>query len=417
MSSGAVEIVLRQHAEGAAHLALQRAALVRGAHVTLRELGRHDERLDAYLDGLATADEQGARACDLLLADAGYGEVFAATVAAIQASDVVRLDRLFALSGAVPLVHSGVADAFGWVSADCLVGLVKDLLVSSDAQRRLVGIAACAQHLAYSPVLLNLARDADARVRARALRAVGELGRHELLSICAASVGSGDAECELWAMWSAVLLGMRDGSLHTLSERGLCEHPYEATAFLLALQAMSPAAAHGVLQRLAADPQRLRLLIDGSGVAGDPAYVPWLIGHMREPATARAAGESFSVLTGVDLVTAGLENDAPGDFEAGPNDDPEDPDVRMDPDEGLPWPHPVKVDHWWRTHASRFEKGTRYFMGAPVTREHCLDVLRNGRQRQRILAAQYLCLLNPGTPLFNTSAPAWRQHKLLAEMS
>jgi hypothetical protein len=37
-------------------------------------------------------------------------------------------------------------------------------------------------------------------------------------------------------------------------------------------------------------------------------------------------------------------------------------------------------------------------------------------QRQRILAAHYLCLLDPGTPLFNTSAPAWRQQRWLAKM-
>jgi hypothetical protein len=55
-------------------------------------------------------------------------------------------------------------------------------------------------------------------------------------------------------------------------------------------------------------------------------------------------------------------------------------------------------------------------MGAPVTREHCVHVLKTGYQRQRILAAHYLCLLEPGTPLFNTSAPAWRQQKLLARL-
>jgi hypothetical protein len=55
-------------------------------------------------------------------------------------------------------------------------------------------------------------------------------------------------------------------------------------------------------------------------------------------------------------------------------------------------------------------------MGQPVTKEHCIHVLKTGYQRQRILAAQYLCLLERGTPLFNTSAPAWRQQRLLAKM-
>ena len=56
-------------------------------------------------------------------------------------------------------------------------------------------------------------------------------------------------------------------------------------------------------------------------------------------------------------------------------------------------------------------------MGAPVTREHCIAVLKTGNQRQRILAAHYLSLLEPGTPLFNTGAPAWRQQRLLAGMN
>jgi uncharacterized protein (TIGR02270 family) len=88
----------------------------------------------------------------------------------------------------------------------------------------------------------------------------------------------------------------------------------------------------------------------------------------------------------------------------------------MNPDDGLPWPDPERIGCWWDANQARFQPGRRYFMGVPVTREHCIDVLRNGYQRQRILAAHYLCLLNPGTPLFNTSAPAWRQLRLLAEL-
>jgi uncharacterized protein (TIGR02270 family) len=88
----------------------------------------------------------------------------------------------------------------------------------------------------------------------------------------------------------------------------------------------------------------------------------------------------------------------------------------MDPDDGLPWPTTQRVQDWWDANGARFEPGTRYFVGAPVTHAHGLDVLKNAAQRQRILAAHHLCLLTPGTPLFNTSAPAWRQRTLLAQM-
>jgi uncharacterized protein (TIGR02270 family) len=111
-----------------------------------------------------------------------------------------------------------------------------------------------------------------------------------------------------------------------------------------------------------------------------------------------------------------LERMPPENFESGPIDDPDDPNVDMGPDDGLPWPDADRIKDWWAKNSSRFQLGTRYFMGQPVTREHCIEVLKNGYQRQRILAAHYLCLIDPGTPLFNTSAPAWRQQKLLASM-
>ncbi len=44
-------------------------------------------------------------------------------------------------------------------------------------------------------------------------------------------------------------------------------------------------------------------------------------------------------------------------------------------------------------------------------------VLREGCQRQRIAAALYLSLLQPGAPLFPTSAPAWRHKRWLAKVT
>jgi uncharacterized protein (TIGR02270 family) len=112
-----------------------------------------------------------------------------------------------------------------------------------------------------------------------------------------------------------------------------------------------------------------------------------------------------------------MESNPPQDFESGPNDDPNDPDVTMDPDDGLPWPDQAKLQHWWRANQQRFQAGARYFIGAPVTRAHCIDVLKNGYQRQRISAALYLTVMSPGTPLFDTSAPAWRQGRQLAGLT
>ena len=160
----------------------------------------------------------------------------------------------------------------------------------------------------------------------------------------------------------------------------------------------------------------VRALIRGIGAAGDPHYVPWLIQQMSDLKLTRLAGESFSLITGLDLAALDLERKPPENDEFGPNDDPDDNNVAMDEDDSLPWPEPDKIAAWWQTHGARFAPGTRYFVGEPPSTAHCRSVLKTGFQRQRIAAAEYLCLLQPGTPLFNVAAPAWRQERLLAQM-
>jgi len=175
-------------------------------------------------------------------------------------------------------------------------------------------------------------------------------------------------------------------------------------------------AAHALLSRLSSDPAQKPFVIEGAGVVGDPLYVPWLISHMADDTLARLAGAAFSSITGADLALLDLERKPPEAVESGPNDNPDDSNVVMDGDEGLPWPDPARVRGWWDANQHGFRTGARYLKGAAVTTEQCVEVLKNGSQRDRRLAAHQLSLLSPGTPLFNTSAPAPRQQSRLAEM-
>ena len=100
----------------------------------------------------------------------------------------------------------------------------------------------------------------------------------------------------------------------------------------------------------------------------------------------------------------------------GPNDDRDDTNVAMDKDDSLPWPDCSKIAGWWRANGVRFTSGTRYFMGGVPTPASYVEVLKTGFQRQRIAAAEYLSLFVPGTPLFNTAAPAWRRERWLVNM-
>jgi len=419
MTSRPIPIVIQQHAEEAAILRNVRSVLVTAPHVKLHDLRRLDDRIAAHLDGLAVAGEFGSKLCDEALETPGVGEAFAATARAVEGKDTGRLDRLFATAEAVPDAERGLISAFGWVSAQHLTGTVASLLGSSNAFRRRVGFAACAMHGVNPGQALEKAMtDPDPLLRARAFRAAGELGWRDSLPACVAVLKHDHAAVRFWCAWSAVLLGDRTDAVRGLTdetmEPGLCTE----RATRLNLRAVDLQAAHAVLTGLARDSAtNMRALLRGAGTVGDPHYLPWLIKQMEDPEYTRLAGEAFSLITGLDLSFQDLDRQPPEGVELGPSENPEDEDVALDTDESLPWPDPEKIQKWWAANAQHFQPGVRYFMGKPPTREHCIEVLKTGYQRQRIAAAEYLCLLNPGTPLFNTAAPAWRQQRWLAKMA
>jgi uncharacterized protein (TIGR02270 family) len=445
MNSTIPEIV-GLHVEEAASLIEIRAANLNAPQVRLKDIRRaFDDRIDAHLDGLAIAGDQAWQFCEAALAKPSAGVVFTAAVRSLEEGRSDRLDRLFALVGAIAATETGLTGALGWVPRDRLQGLGADLLNSPEPLRRFVGLSACSMHR-VDPGLRSgrWLTDEHPRVRAAALRLAGETGCEAAAESCDIALGDGESECRFWAAWSGVLFGDRGTALRVLVGSDASAGRNRGSAFSIALQAMTLSQAHRLLQQLAQDPADARQLVGGSGVSGDPVYVPWLLKRMGEKNLSRLAAEAFSLITGVDLIAARLNTRTPvevarplgGDVDifastdrlapsegepivssaTGPNDDPNDPNVDMDADDGLPWPDAVKVHAWWQANHHRFQNGTRYFMGQPVSKEHCIHVLKTGYQRQRILAAQYLCLLEPGTPLFNTSAPAWRQQRLLAAM-
>jgi uncharacterized protein (TIGR02270 family) len=409
-----IPLAVRQHVEESAALRNIRSSLVTAPHVKLHHLRRLDDRLAAHLDGLAVAGADGWNMSLASLQRPGRAEIFVVAVTAITERRSDGLEQVLAVSEAIGDT-GGLVSAFGWLESINLQGSVKALLQSRHSFHRIIGIGACAVHgtdfrITGGPTV----DDPNPTISGRALRAVGELGLIDLAEDILGAMSSADDERAFWSAWTLALLGDRHRSVEALTRAGNSPGAQRRRAFRLAIQSMTLNKAHQFLQSLTTDSENLRRLIQGSGIAGDPTYVPWLINHMGDDNAARAAGEAFSLITGADLALIDLERKPPENFESGPNDDPDDPNVAMDDDDGLPWPDATKIERWWREKSSEFQKGTRYFMGQPVTREHCINVLKDGYQRQRILAAHYLCLLEPGTPLFNTSAPAWRQERLLA---
>ena len=390
---------------------------MKAPNANLWTLRRLDDRLSAHFDGLALAGDEGWRCCEQALETPGGGELFMATVRALADRHRERFDKMCDLAVGGTAAHAGVVAALEWTTPQLLQGVVAALLSSDRAIRRHIGLAASAGHRVDPGQALTAALVAeDSMLRARALRAVGELGNRVHVPVCIQSCHDKDEGCRFSASWSAVLLGERQVALQALGDVAASVGAFAEQAFGLVLRVNGVGAGHEFLTTVREHADSERRVILGAGVVGDPKYVPWLIQRMEDPKTARLAAEAFVNVTGL-KISQGFDTARPAAVEISPSDEIDGPSGALDPDEGLPWPDVQKIAGWWEAERSNFRQSERYFLGESVTVQHCLEVLKTGSQRHRRAAAEYLCLLSPGMSLFNTGAPAWRQQRLLAHMT
>jgi uncharacterized protein (TIGR02270 family) len=405
--------VLSQHAEEAAFLWLLRDAAVGTPHHDLSSLARLDQRVEAHLDGLRVAGEAGWKAAWQEFQDHPEpGEAFAAAVLAFEAADPGRVQPVLDAAGVSADLARAVVSAVGWLSDDAAAVAVPLLLTWSGPVARLVGLAGAAVRRSPPPdrVLDKALRDPNPRLRRRAVKAVGELGDINRAPAARENLKAPDADLRFDAAWSLARLTTDAGAVAELQGLAVAGSRYRQRAADLAVRRLDPAAALRWVRVLEQIPGCERVAVQAAGAIGDPAAIPSLVEKMATPALARAAGEAFSMITGVHVGYDKLDRDAPPEgFEAGPTEDPTDERVDPDPDGGLDWPDPEKVRKWWAGNHGRFPKGVRHLCGQPLTPDHLREVLRDGYQRQRAAAALELAIGHPREPLFEVRAPGWRQ--------
>lgn len=406
-------IVLDLHVEEASFLAVLRDYALRAPHYDLDDLRTLDERIDAHLDGLRIAGPTGLEILLAQLSPHAIGEMFASVVLAFEAANGKVLSRLSEHLRSALETERGYLMALGWLDWERVSPWIDRMLASPDPLFRRLGLAACGMHR-HDPgsALLAGLSDADPSVLARAARTAGELRRRDLFPTIRAHRQHADAATRFWANWATVQMGDQQ-ALEPL--RSFAEQPgefqYRALCVLLAWQEREPSIVW--IRQWVQDSRDRRVGIQALGLLGDPVSVPWLIQQMSDLPYARVAGEAFSLITGADLALLDLELQDLPDFDAGPNDHPEDPNVAMDPDENLPWPDPQAIERWWQANGGHFQVGTRYMLGLAHSEHSFQQALVRGQQRQRIAAACGLARFRPDEALFPTSAPAWRQKRLL----
>jgi len=409
-----VQNVLSIHVEEAAFLFLLRDNATGQPHYSLRDLWALDGRVEAHLDGLRIAADEGWK---LVVEELGWkeaGEFFVAALLAFESGKADRIEQVFAAVAGAPEGPPGVASALGWLSIEQARPHITRLLSDADPVRRLIGLSASAIHRHQPGAALGKALiDPDLRLRARGLKAAGELGRTELIPALRQNLKAEDLACRFWSAWSLLLLS--NDPLGISAMRTLAETPSRFSERAAAMHARraEPAAVKEWYRKQPVKPPKVRLALKAAAALGEIDAIPWLIGLMPQLPLSRLAGEAFTTIAGADLALLDLENKPPKDFQSGPTDNPADEDVSMDPDDNLPFPNPQKVAGWWSKNQSRFAPGTRYLLGKPMEIANLGEVLRIGRQRQRAAAAIELSMRQPGTPLFETRMPGFRQRQLL----
>ena len=400
--------VVAQHAEEAAFLWTLRNRAVGEPHYTLQQLDALDERVEAHLQGLVVATDAGWSQCQSRLSLDEPGAVFAAGILAFRDGDRARMLEVLRAGCATPVALPGLVSSLAWLEREQVHPWIQRLLEAAAPIHRTVGIAASALHrVDPGAVLAKSLDDPDPGLRARALRAVGELKRDDLLGLVRRHLEDEEDSCRFWAAWSLTLHGEREGLANLV--KAIDTPTHGVRAMQLALRAMTLDESRNWISASTAN---ARLAVMATGVVGDPAAIPWLIKKMEDPSTARLAGEAFSNITGVDIDYNDLDMDRVDDLDE-VEDGAEDTGLSLGYESNLPTPSPDLVAEWWRRNHASFAAKTRYLCGKPVSVESAYHALLAGTQRQRAGAALELSILEPGTTLFEVRGRATRQMEQL----
>jgi uncharacterized protein (TIGR02270 family) len=407
--------VVEQHAEEASFLWLLRDDAVQSPNYNLQDLADLDERVEANIDGLRIAGDIGWEYCEIGLEKEEPGEVFAAGVIAFESTDENRIQKVLDIACSAPELGRALSSALGWLTFEQARTHAESLRRSEDSKTVRIGLTGFAIHRKDpGPVLVELASSSDPQLRTRALKAIGELGKTNLINLLIDSLSDEDETCKFYAAWSAARLGQRNDQVTNILKniainRG--NHSERAADMVMRISDLLPAKTW--YRDLLNNPSTSRHAVICAGALGDPELIDELFLLMEKEEITRVAGEAFSMITGVDMEYEDLDEDEPEGFKGGPTEEPEDENVDIDPDEDLPWPSPEMIKKWWQENRKDFRPGVRYLRGKEITSGSLMDALIQGNQRQRAAAALEIAIMEPLKPLFETRAPGKRQLKLL----
>jgi uncharacterized protein (TIGR02270 family) len=406
-ASSAYRGIYDQFVDNASFLWILRSIAVDQPHYFCDEIQDLENRIQAQLDGLITNIDQAWENCEKALEYQEPGEVFTAAVTAFRSHDMNKIQQTVEIGLSNEQAFKGLVSALGWLPGKLVHGWIKKFFTSKNLDHKYLAVAACSVRRENPEAYLNriLERE-DCRAHiplySRCLRLIGELRRLDLMPYLVQASKHEEDSVKFWASWSSVLLG-NHAHVTGLETYILKKGPFQNRAINLAFRILPVDKARALISKLAEQDGQTRNVIKASGILGDPQAINWLVEKMQDRQVARLAGESFSLITGIDLERRELVDEQKQVSENIEEDLPEDEDVALDEDENLPWPDYQKIKKFWMNHGRHFIAGQRYVLGKPVSTEWLKNKLGIVTQRQRHAIALELALLGE-SPLLNTHA-------------
>lgn len=398
--------IFSRYVDDASFLWILRTIAVKQPNYSKDDIAELERRIEYNLDGLMSSMDLGWRVCESALAMGESGEVFTAAVTAFKSHEVKKIELVVDAGLQDDQTFKGLVSALAWLTAELVNPWVNKFLISKNLDHKYLGLAVCSvrRHDVGDYLARILFRDdcqQHKKLYARALRLIGELRRQDLMPALKQAISSDDRDVAFWANWSAILLGNRS-AVNNIKGYLLNGEAHQRRAIHIAFRVLPVDQARQWISEMAKDETLGRAVIQATAVLGDPHAVNWLIQKMKEPASARVAGEAITMITGIDLIQHRLTKAMPVNLESMPNDSVDDDNVTMDEDDKLPWPDAEKITMFWQQQGRNFIIGQRYFMGQLISTPWLLKLLEHANQRQRCAAALELALTDPAHGFYNT---------------
>lgn len=468
--------IIDRHAEDAAFYWARRMEGARASQHDLRSLGRFELLLQANLEGLRVAQHESSRfdarghllqpgsagweasfsraqrwktadetfvAATLALDDPGAAKQVSGNTVAASGSLLAMLeenvcDQFEGDAGSgVPPMAQGLASAAAWLPWDVVSTPVLAWSRSPEPVLRRCALSALALHrLPAEDALAQWLHDPHPLVRARALQAVGELGRTDLTSELVAALDA-HADVDLWgcrtaAAESLCLLGQPLGAEVNVELARTLARQDAASVLPAWIQLAQDGSVQALIESELQHREHWRTALAAMRYSGDVRWLDTLIQIMEhqsgaepvlrffsEPVSnlARHAADVFAHITGArigdQLWRAAPEPQPESESEA--EDAAPDPRIpaarKQDLDDGLLWPNVDAVKRWWSSRRSGFSQGGahhgRYVAGLPLQAGGATKVLVDpaATQLQRHHAALYLRCAGHTARLFDVRAP------------